>query len=424
MHIVVIGAGVVGLTSALALRRDGHRVTIIDRAPQVAAETSHANGGQLSFSYVAPMADPTVPGDLPGFLLHRDSPVRFRPRLDPEQWRWGMAFLRACTAAQSARTTEQMLRLSFFSRDALHALLAEVPLDFDHVRNGKLVVYSTPESFAKACRQAALQRDLGCDQQALDRDACLAAEPALAAIAPRLSGGILTPSEEAGDCRRFCQALRTHLEAGEAPVRFLLDTAVRGLLRHGAGSRRLAAVDTAAGPVEADAVVLAAGIGAAALARPLGLRLPIEAIKGYSLSVPLTDPAKAPRLSITDQARRVVYAPLGAQLRVAGMADLVGPDVRLSPARVALLRAEAEAAFPGAGPHATAEAWAGLRPSTPKGPPILGATPFDNLFLNVGHGSLGFTLAMGAARVVADAIAGRPPAIALDGFRLSDHTAA
>ncbi len=413
MHVLVLGAGVTGLCAAYALVRDGHTVTIVDRASEAASEASYANGGQLSYSYVAPLAGPGVLRHLPEWLLRADGPVRFRPRLDPHQWLWGLRFLRACTARQSDLTTARLLRLSALSRTLMHRIVADEAIDFHFEHQGKLVVHSEPDAFTAARRQMELQRGSGAEQFALDADGCLALEPALAAMRGRLLGGIHTPSEDAGDCRMFCLGLARILTQSNSATRFVFGTTVRQLLRL---NGRVIGVATSNGVMEADAVVLCMGIGARRLARPLGIDLPLYPLKGYSLSPTISDTALAPRISVTDFARKIVYARLGRTLRVAGIADMVGEDTGFDLARLSLLARHAEAAFPGGFAQGPLRPWCGLRPATPTGAPLLGPTAAPGLFLNVGQGALGFTLAMGSGQVVADLVSGRPAPIDMDGF--------
>ncbi|MFO1309095.1 MAG: D-amino acid dehydrogenase [Burkholderiales bacterium] len=423
MRVAVVGAGVIGLSTAWWLARDEHDVTVVDRNDGVALETSYANGAQLSYSYVAPLAGPGVLPKIPPWLLRRDSPLRFYPALDPDQWRWLARFVLACTREQSEATTRRLLGLSFYSRRLMHEFVARHPLEFGHARNGKLVVHSDQDGYAAARALVDYQRSLGCDQAALDRDACLALEPALGdgttGLGARLAGGIHTPDEEVGDCYRFCVGLERLLMAPDAGVRFALGTQVK---RFVAERHRIVAVDTSSGPIDADAFVLAAGTASGRLVKGLGFRLPVYPLKGYSMTLPVT--GRAPRVSVTDFKRKVVYAPLdtpeGPRLRVAGMADVAGWSHQPDPARLAQLVAEARAAFPdvtdyGAPIDAMAP-WCGLRPATPLGSPILGASPVQNLYLNVGHGALGWTLALASGRVAADAIAGRPSEIPLEGL--------
>lgn len=419
MDIVVLGAGVVGLCAAHALASEGHRVTVVERLRGVALDASHANGGQLSYSYVAPLAGPGVIPNLPKWLLRRDSPVRFRPRADPGQWSWSLRFLLACRRGRSERSTRQLLALAALSREAMHQLAAQ-GLAFDFAPSGKLVVYSTEAELRAGQRQMALQARFGCDQRLLDADACLALEPALRHLRPRLLGGIHTPSEDSGDCRLFCEALQALLSrpgtmpdgSGRHPVRFLLGVSARQIVVAG---RRFRALATDAGTIEADAMVLAGGAGSRALARAAGFALPIYPLKGYSLSLPIADPAAAPRMSVTDFSRKTVYARLGERLRVAGMADIEGRAPDFAGDRLTLLIAQAREAFPDAASFRRVDPWCGMRPATPTGLPIVCAAPVaDNLFLDTGHGALGFTLAMGSARLVADLVAGRRPSVELD----------
>ncbi|WP_297838113.1 D-amino acid dehydrogenase [Pseudomonas sp.] len=406
MQVVVIGAGVVGLASAWYLAQQGLQVTLVDRHADVAQETSFANGGQLSYSYVAPLADPGVIGKLPQWLLRADSPLRFRPRLDPAQWRWCLEFLRACNDAQVRRTIGEMLSLSYLSRDSLDELLAAHPLDFDLIRTGKLVVYRDPAVLAAAAPMLDWQRSLGADQQILDGTGCVALEPSLQAVGGELAGGIYTPGEATGDCLRFCQGLKGFL-AQLPNVRLALGTNVQALV----GERqRVVAVRTDQGDLPADAVVVAAGMFSVRLLKPLGIALPLYGLRGYSLSVPLDAGMQAPCLSVTDAARKVVYAPLAQHLRIAAMVDMGVSRADVDPARIALLKQQVAETFPQLDlKHA--QAWAGIRPSTAHSKPIVGrAGDFSNLWLNVGQGALGFTLALGSAKLlVAQMIDENPP---------------
>ncbi len=424
MKVLVLGAGVAGIASAWYFWRDGHEVTVLERNDGVALETSFANGGQLSYSYVAPLASPSVIPKIPPWLLRRDSPLRFRPALDPAQWRWIAQFLAACNAATADLTTERLLRLSFYSRDLMRELVASESLDFDYVQNGKLVVHREREAFESAVRLMDFQRTLGCEQEALDAKRAVEIEPALelfdsaGASRPRsggIAGAIYTPSEDAGDCYKFCNELARVMTAGANAASLRFGVEIERLL---AARGRLVGVETSRGVFEADHYVLALGTNAPSLLRPLGIRVPVYPLKGYSLSLPIADDRGAPRISVTDFKRKIVYARLGGELRVAGMADLSGKRAAIDVERVEQLVGEARAAFPRASDFRKLSPWCGMRPATPKGTPVLGATPHGNLWLNVGHGALGFTLALGAGRVVADLASGRSPAIPLDGFSL------
>lgn len=416
MDIIVIGAGIVGLSTAWALRQDGHRITVVDAHDRVGAGTSEANGGQLSYRYVAPLADPDILAKIPGWMLRSDAPVRFRPRFDPAQWRWLLQFLAACNTRDKQHTVAALLPLSLLSRAIVHEWVDTHRLQFDFVRNGKLVVHRDPASFHSARALLAAHAELAEQQQALDADACVALEPALRHLRHALAGGIHTPSEDAGDCLKLCEALAQAMQTGENPVSFTLGRPITRLLTN---RRRLTGVMLGADMLQADAVVLCAGIGTNALLAQLGLQLPILAVKGYSLTLALTTEHAAPTVSVTDYQRKIVYARLGTRLRIAGMADITGAEPGIVPARIATLRRETREAFGDWTTDADAHAWSGLRPATPGGRPIVDRAPgHDNLWLNVGHGALGFTLAAGCGALVSDSIAGRPAPIPQEPFSI------
>ncbi len=404
MRVCVLGAGVVGLTTAYYLARDGHDVTILEGRSGAALEASFANGGQLSYSYVAPLADPAVLPRLPAWLLKRDSALRFIPRLDVHQWLWCLAFLRACRATRSKQTAMELLALGALSRAALHDLVERESIDFDYVRNGKLVVYRDAREFEHARRKMDYLAAAGSEQRALDAAACVALEPALERARPLLAGGIHTPSEEAGDCHRFGVALARVLQE-RYRVAIHYDTPVEGIRTEG---RRAVAARTPKGDIEAEAFVVALGMGSVPLLGALGVRLPVYPLTGYSLTIPGA-PGRAPHVSVTDLHRKIVYAPLGDRLRIAGMVEIAGMNVSQRAGRLALLSRQAQEIFPDAGDYAAAQTWCGHRPATPDSKPLLGATPYDKLWLNTGHGALGFTLACGSARAMADTLGGRTP---------------
>jgi D-amino-acid dehydrogenase len=411
MRVCVLGAGVAGLTSAYQLARDGHEVTILEGRDGAALEASFANGGQLSYSYVAPLADPSVLPHLPAWLLRSDSALRFVPRLDPQQWRWCLSFLLACRGERARQTAIEMLQLGALSRATLHDLVQREAIDFNYVRNGKLVVYRDANAFDAARRKMAYLQTAGSDQRALDAAACVALEPALERAQPLLAGGIHTPSEEAGDCHRFSVALADVLKARYG-VTIHYETPVHSFVTERGSA---VAVRTPQGEWRADAFVVALGNGSAPLLRELGMRLPMYPLTGYSLTIPGA-PGQAPRVSVTDLHRKVVYAPLGERLRIAGMVEIAGMHVAQRERRLALLKRQAQEIFPNAGDYAKAQTWCGHRPATPDSKPFIGATPYRNLWLNTGHGALGFTLACGSARVIADAIAGRTPPLDLGAY--------
>lgn len=394
MRVCVLGAGIAGLAAACELQREGHEVTVVDRAG-AGTGASGANGAQLSYAYVQPLADPSIWAQLPRLVLAGNSPLKLRLQWDPDQWRWGLRFLAACRAGVSRRTTARLLQLAAQSRQAFEQLLAEQPLDCDFSATGKLVLYRDSRSFAAARRQLALQQSLGTEQRAVGAAECVAIEPALHHDQPRIAGGIHTPGECAADCYKVCQELLRILS--QRGARLVLGTEVSGLtLRRGC----VAAAQTGAGPIEADAFVVALGTASARLARRLGLYLPVYPLKGYSLTLPAQRLASAaPTVNVTDAARKVVFARIGERLRVAGMAELVGHDMSIPPERIRALAAAAQDVFPECGDFSQCDAWTGLRPATPTGLPILGPHPKGpaNLLFDTGHGALGFTLAFGSA---------------------------
>ncbi|MCU0950540.1 MAG: D-amino acid dehydrogenase [Burkholderiaceae bacterium] len=408
MRVIVIGAGVAGLTTARLLQREGLQVSVVDAADGPARGASRGNGAQLSYSYVAPLAEPSVVGKLPTLLADEDSPLKFHFHWDLAQWRWGLAFLRACTITQARATTQALLALSALSRELIERLVADERIDCAFAQSGKLVVYPDAASLATAQAQMQFQAQLGCVQSLLDRDQCIAREPALAGYAERIAGGIWTPSEAAADCGAFCDALAARLAKDGA--RFAWSRRALKVAADKGGARVL----TDDGPLDADAVVLANGSEAAALGAASGLRLPVYPLKGYSITLDVPAGATMPACSITDTRRKVVFAPLvqgtRRRVRVAGFVELAGHDRSIPPARIdALVQATREVI--GLAAVGDVAPWAGFRPATPTGLPLLGATPRKNLFVNVGQGALGWTLAGGSAQLVVDALLGRRSAI-------------
>ena len=402
MRVCVLGAGIAGLATAYELNRAGHDVTVIDRA-QPGSGASGGNGSQLSYSYVQPLADPGIWAQLPKLLLSPSSPLKIRPQLDVHQWRWGLQFLAACNAAMSRSTTVALLQLAAESRQCFDAMLAKEKLLVDFANTGKLVLFSTAQSFAAAQRQMLLQRQMGSVQEAVSSERCVEIEPALASYAPSITGAIYTPSECAADCQKTCDGLVTLL--CQRGVRFLLDTPVERILT---SANRVVAIKTSQGEIGADQFVMALGAASAPLARQLGVYLPIYPLKGYSITVDVDEetalaPHSAPFVSVTDSARKVVFARIGSRLRVAGMAELAGYDTQVLPRQIESLKASTQALFPQCSKFVELNPWAGLRPATPNALPLIGKHPKGpvNMVFNVGHGALGFTLAFGsAARVV------------------------
>lgn len=411
MNILVLGSGVIGTTSAWFLAQAGHAVTVVDRQPGPGLETSFANGGQISVSHAEPWANPHAPAKILRWLGREDAPLLFRLRADAAQWRWGLRFLRECLPGRNRRNGEAIARLALYSRGQLQELRAATGIEYDALTHGILHLFFDRKSFAETGDRARWLRSFGMDIDVVDRAGCLDVEPALAGCRDTLCGGLYAPQDESGDAHRFCRELAKL--CGERGVAFRYGTTIEGFDSVGDRVRglRIRGADGGAGVLTADAYVLSLGSFSGLLAREIDERLPIYPVKGYSITLPLRGPARAPRVSITDESRRIVCSRLGNRLRAAGTAELNGYDVSINAARCeAILRRTSEL-FPGLAADARAEFWAGLRPATPSNLPIIGRSRASNLYLNTGHGTLGWTLACGSGRALADIIAGRPPAV-------------
>jgi D-amino-acid dehydrogenase len=417
MKICVLGAGVIGLTTAWSLTEAGHDVIILDRQSTTGAEASAGNGAQLSYAFVAPLASPSTLRKLPSLLMSKEGPLRIKPTLDPEFYRWALAFSRACTSAHCSKTTAVLLALATVSRSEIERVATTQHLEFGLKTVGKLVVFRTVNAFREARQLVNEKRFATPDQFVLSAEECFAAEPALSDGRMALAGGIVTPSEQVADCAAFCSALTEKL-AKCRTVAWHLGTTI---MKPSCSNGRLVAVDTSAGLIEADCFVLCLGSASSAFAKSCGFRLPVYPMKGYSITLP--ELARAHRLqhSVTDFERKIVFAPLeinGSRCtRVAGIADLVGSNLTIEPSRIDYLRQGARDAFNLDAPGNIAQ-WCGLRPMTPDGRPIIGWSPVDRLFLNTGHGMLGWTLACGSARMAADLIDRKPAAVPASAFSL------
>jgi D-amino-acid dehydrogenase len=402
MQVCVLGAGIVGLATAYELQQRGLQVTVIDQA-QAGAGASGGNGAQLSYSYVQPLADASIWRQLPKLLLSPHSPLKLRPQWDTHQWRWGLEFLRACNRRTSEESTARLLALAALSRHGLEAMLKAEQIDCDFSSTGKLVLYNTRAALAAAQRQVDLQQAWGSQQQVVTAQRCVDIEPALQHYQSHIAGAVYTPSECAADCLQVCKGLQALLAA--RGVRFMTGTKVTGFVRQGP---HIAALQTSAGIVKAEQFVLALGSASHPAAKTLGVRLPIYPLKGYSITLDTVDtPGASPRVNVTDAARKVVFARIGRRLRVAGMAELVGNDVRIPPARIQSLCSATRALFPECSDFDHVHPWTGMRPATPTGVPLVGRhrdAP-TNLLLNTGHGALGFTLAFGTAAQIAELLA-------------------
>jgi D-amino-acid dehydrogenase len=409
MRVIVLGAGVVGTASAWYLARAGHEVTVIERQGAAGLETSFANGGQVSVSHAEPWASPGVPGKLLQWLGREDAPLLFRPRAEWLQWTWGARFLFECLPFRNRANTRQILALALYSRDALQQLRRDTGIQYDHLLRGILAFHTDEEEFERAVAQAALMRRHGCERDVKTAEECIAIEPALRHAAERIVGGIYTAGDESGDACKFTQALAL-LAAGQG-VRFEYGRTIKRLEAE-RGRVRCAVLADAAGRderISADAYVVALGSYSPLALRPLGVSIPVYPLKGYSITVPLEAGDEAPRVSLTDVEHRLVFSRLGDRLRVAGTAEMDGYNTEVNDERCAAVVRRTFDLFPGAGHPERAEFWMGLRPATPSNVPCIGRTRYPNLFLNTGHGTLGWTLACGSGQAIADIVSGRTP---------------
>nr|CAX84011.1 D-amino acid dehydrogenase small subunit [uncultured bacterium] len=384
---------------------------MVDRQPGPGLETSFANGGQVSANHATPWANPAAPLKILKWLGREDSPLLFRLRADPAQWAWGLRFLANCTAAKARINTEKALRLALYSRECLAGIRAETGIEYDRIGRGILHIYRDAREFETALPQAELMSELGCRREPLDVAGCLAIEPALSASKDSLKGGILSPDDESGDAHLFTRRLADICMAKGVSFRF--DTPVQAIMAEGGN---IAGIATAAGTLKADRYVVALGSYGVLLLRPLGIRPAIHPVKGYSATIPIAGHGGAPTVSLIDDEYKMVYSRLGRKLRVAGTAEFAGFDASVTPSRAHPLLERAMALFPDCGDPEGTEFWAGLRPMTPDSVPVVGRTRFSNLFLNTGHGTLGWTMACGSGRAVADLATGGAPEVDLEGL--------
>jgi D-amino-acid dehydrogenase len=411
MNIVVLGAGVVGTASAWYLRQSGHEVTVFERQPGPAQETSFANGGQISVSHAQPWANPASLLKVLRSLGREDAPLLLRLRADPLQWRWCAQFVRECVPARVAANLRQIVAMADYSRRSLQTLRAETGIEYDKLDRGILHFYTDQEEFDKSLRAAAAMRELGCPRQTIDADEVVRIEPALAGVRASLVGGDFTASDESGDAYQFALGLAAAGEAGG--IEFRYNTTVTRLL-HDAG--KITGVEIINGQgrhqvLHADAFVVALGSFSAALMAPLGIKLMIYPGKGYSATYPIADPALAPTVSLTDDGHKLVFSRLGSRLRVAGTCELAAYSRELNMVRCEAITRRVRELFPDACDYDRARYWTGLRPLTPSNVPYIGRTRYPNLFLNTGHGTLGWTMACGSGRALADLVSGRTPEV-------------
>jgi D-amino-acid dehydrogenase len=411
---LVLGAGVVGVSTAYFLARAGHQVTVIDRRPYAGQETSFANGGQLSASQSIPWANPHTFGLLLKWLGRDDAPLVFNPwKAERPLWGWGLSFLRNCTPGRSRLNGERNLRLALHTRRMMASIMADTGIAFDYNPRGILQVFRSKREFDSAKRFADWYSQRGCRVEAKSADECLTIEPALERARGEICGGLFSPDDACGDAQLFTMELAE--VCARMGVRFHYDTSI---IRLSVMNDKISGVMTNRGMFTANAYIAALGSYSTTMLAPLGIKLPIYPAKGYSVTLPVAAVERAPAMSITDEANKLVYSRLGNRLRIAGMAEFIGYDATVNQARAETVLKTALDLFPDCGDVHAAKFWAGLRPLTPDGVPIISRTPFKSLFLNTGHGTLGWTLAAGSGRAIADLVSG----VASEGVAIEDYS--
>lgn len=406
MKIAILGGGVIGVTSAWYLAQAGHEVTLIERQDGPALETSFGNAGEISPGYASPWAAPGIPAKAMKWLFMRHAPLIVRPEADMAMLRWIAAMLGNCNARAYAVNKRRMVRLAEYSRDVLGELRAQTGIRYDERMQGTLQLFREQKQLDGIAKDVAVLEADGVPYEVLDAAGCIAAEPGLAASDVPLAGGLRLPHDETGDCFKFTNKL-AEMAAAQG-VSFTYGRTIKGLVVEGG---RIAHVATDQGAVQADAYLVAMGSYSPQLLAPLGIKLPVYPVKGYSITAPIVDESRAPVSTLLDESYKVAITRLGDRIRVGGMAELSGFSRDLPQARRNTLNHSVGSLFPGAGDLDGASFWTGLRPMTPDGTPVIGGTHIPNLYINSGHGTLGWTMACGSGRVIADIIGGREPDI-------------
>lgn len=413
MKVIVLGSGIIGTSSAWFLNKAGHEVTVVERQSGAAQETSFANGCQISVSHAEPWANPAAPMKVLKWLGKEDAPLLYRFRPEWLQWKWALSFLRECTPARTADNIRQIVAISEYSRQTLQSVRAETGVDYDLLTSGILHFYTDQKEFDDSLPAAKLMRDLGCPRDSIGADEVVRIEPALASIRDKIVGGDFTATDESGDVYKFTSGLAK--KSAEAGVDFQYNTSVTRLITDGKASNAKITGVEVIGPdgrhtvLHSDAYVLAMGSFSEQLAKPLGIDLMIYPGKGYSATYKITNPDAAPTVSLTDDGYKLVVSRLGDRLRVAGTCELNGYTRELNTARCEAITRRTQELFPGACDYENPVYWTGLRPMTPSNVPYIGKTKFSNLFLNTGHGTLGWTMGCGSGRAVAEIISGHKP---------------
>jgi D-amino-acid dehydrogenase len=416
MKVAILGSGVIGVTSAWYLAQDGHEVVVIDRQGGPALETSFANAGEISPGYASPWAAPGIPAKALRWLFMTHAPLILRPHADMAMLRWLAAMLGNCTAQRYKINKSRMVRLAEFSRDQLIELRRDTGISYDDRQQGTLQLFREAKQLDGIAKDIAVLKADGVPFEVLDAAACIAVEPGLAYTNVPFVGGLRLPNDETGDCFKFTNVLAEMAKAKGA--RFLQGYSIKRLVRSDDSITR---VETDAGDITADAYLVALGSFSPQIVAPLGLKLPVFPVKGYSITMPIVDEARAPVSTLMDESYKVAITRLGDRIRVGGMAEISGYNDDLPLKRRATLEHSVGTLFPGAGDLSRAQFWSGLRPMTPDSTPVIGATPIPNLFLNTGHGTLGWTMACGSGHIIADIMSGRSPAIATNDLAIGRY---
>ena len=411
MKVCILGAGIVGTTAAYYLSQVGHDVTVIDRQNGPGLETSFANGGQISASQSAPWATPTVPFLILKWLGKEDAPLLYHLKADPVLWRWSISFLSNCTSARLRQNTLNNLKLALYSRELLRKIRLETEINYDVNTRGILQIYRNTKTMDGAVSHAARLNQLGCHNRVLSQNSCFILESALKESDEEILGGVHTPDDESGDAYGFtCEIARIASNSG---VSFRYDETIQHLKSQ---NGQIHCVKTDKGECYADIFVVSLGSYSPLLLKPLNIKLPVYPTKGYSVTIPTSGRNNAPGISITDEDNKIVYSRLGNRLRVAGTAEFAGYDTKLNENRARAILNKAQAQFPNGGDFNNATFWTGLRPLTPDGMPVIGKTSIKNLYLNTGHGTLGWTMCSGSGKVISDLISGTSPEIDASSF--------
>jgi D-amino-acid dehydrogenase len=419
MKVIVLGSGVIGTSVAYYLAKSGHQVEVIDRQAGPALETSFANAGEVSPGYSSPWAGPGVPMKAIKWMLMRHSPLVIWPVLDPNMWRWGLSMLANCTEKAYAINKSRMVPIAEYSRDCLKELRAETGIAYDDRAQGTLQLFRTQAQLDGIAKDVEVLKDYKVPFEVLDRAGFVKVEPALKLTQEKFVGALRLPGDETGDCFKFTNRLAEMAEA--LGVKFRYNTSIDAIEVSGG---KVSGVRTSAGTLTADHYVTALGSFTPQLVKPIGIRIPVYPVKGYSITVPITDATCAPESTIMDESHKVAVTRLGDRIRVGGTAELAGFDMTLRESRRDTLNHVLTDLFPKGGDVSKATFWCGLRPMTPDGTPIVGPTPYTNMMLATGHGTLGWTMAAGTARIIDDLISGRKPDISLEGLSMDRYAGA